>query len=521
MPHLNRGTKILPFIVAGILIFARAMAAQVVFPSNGDIATIAGNGVFGYSGNGVSALSAEVRPSFSVLDQKGNIYFSDYGVYIREISRSTGIITTIAGNGTSGDTGDGGPATSAGLDCDSGLAIDLAGNLYCSGLYGEVVRQIHYSLTRNEWIITRVAGTGTAGYSGDGGPAINAELHFPSGLALDNSGNLYIADEGNARIRKVSAATGIITTIAGTGTFGYSGDGGPAINAEFSSGLAGMAVDAAGDVFIADQWNNRIREIAASTGKITTVAGTGSAGYSGDGGPATSAEIYSPVSVAIDQNGNLFIGDDYNYRVREVNTSGVVSTIAGDGTDGYSGDGGYSNRAELNGTTSSVDTSGHLYISDYGNARLRVVTGTPPPAPPPPPPPQVATPWESGVIVTVNGIESSGFEIATSFICNGELCSCPGGSCISVISNNPESSPILPPTYSGANSFSVSYSVTLQDATPGAEIYADIIENGVSHPYTASSGGTISIAVLGGTTLTGTMYAVANGHQSLVAYLSF
>ena len=209
---------------------------------------------------------------------------------------------------------------------------------------------------------------------GDNGPATAAELSGPTGVAVDSAGDLFIADTGNDRIREVNHATGVITTIAGNGTEGYSGDNGPATAAELDD-PEGVAVDSAGDLFIADTGNNRIREVNLSTGVITTVAGNGTAGYSGDNGPATAAELYIPDGVAVDSAGDLFIADTATTRIREVNLStGVITTVAGNGTVGYSGDNGPATAAELDGPTGvAVDSAGDLFIADSANNRIREV----------------------------------------------------------------------------------------------------------------------------------------------------
>jgi len=219
-----------------------------------------------------------------------------------------------------------------------------------------------------------VAGSGIQGYSGDGGPATSAELNWPWAVAVDAAGNIYFTDTDNQRIRKVAVSTGIITTVAGTGTAGYSGDGGPATGAQLNSPF-GIAVDAAGNIYFADHFNNRIRKVTASTGDISTVAGSGTQGFSGDGATATSAEIYYPTSVAVDAVGNLYIADDVNDRIRKVTAStGIIQTLAGTGSTGYSGDGGPATSGELFWPYGvAVDTAGNIYIADKNNNRIRAV----------------------------------------------------------------------------------------------------------------------------------------------------
>ena len=217
-----------------------------------------------------------------------------------------------------------------------GVAVDSSGNIYLSDYSNARIREV-VKATGN--IIT-LAGTGTFAFSGDGGPATSAAISYPEGIALDSSGNVFFSDEGNERIREIVKTTGIITTVAGNGLGGYGGDGGQATSAEVFE-PNGVAVDSSGNLFIADYGNNRIREVAKATGIITTVAGTGSAGYSGDGGAATSARLDYPNGVAVDSSGNLYIADTSNYRIREVpKATGLISTIPGIGSSGYCGDGG-------------------------------------------------------------------------------------------------------------------------------------------------------------------------------------
>jgi sugar lactone lactonase YvrE len=221
-------------------------------------------------------------------------------------------------------------------------------------------------------VISTVAGNGTAGFSGDGGPATSAQLYNPYGVAVDTAGNLFIADATNNRVRKVTPG-GVISTVAGNGTGGYSGDGGPATAAQLYS-PTGVAVDTAGNLFIADPGNYRVRKVTPG-GVIGTVAGNGYQGHSGDGGPATAAQLYYPYGVAVDTAGDLFIADTNNYRVRKVTPGGVISTVAGNGTPGFSGDGGPATSAWLYMPFGvAVDTAGNLFIADYGNNRIRKVT---------------------------------------------------------------------------------------------------------------------------------------------------
>jgi len=332
--------------------------------SGGIITTIAGNGGFRFSGDGGAATDASLYQPWGVaVDSNGSLYISD-SVNKRVRKVSGGIITTVAGNGTYGFSGDGVPATRASFFDLSGIGVDAAGNLY---IVEAATSRIHKV---SGGIITTVAGNGFTGFSGDGGPATSASLFNPSAVAVDAAGNLYIADWENFRIRKVSGGT--ITTIAGNGSFGFSGDGGPATDASLAE-PADIAVDAAGNLYIADLQNDRVRKV--SNGIITTVAGNGTEGFSGDDGPATNASLNFPSGLAVDAKGDLYIADSLNNRVRKV-SSGIITTVAGSGTAGFSGDGGPATSASLSLPFSSgiaVDGAGNLYIADYGNDRIREV----------------------------------------------------------------------------------------------------------------------------------------------------
>jgi trimeric autotransporter adhesin len=336
---------------------------------------MAGDGTVGFSGDGGPATLAELYfPQDIVVDGAGNVYIADtWNHRIRKVTASTGVISTVAGNGTEGYSGDGGPATSAELNAPSGVALDGAGNIYIADSDNNRVRKV----TASTGVISTVAGNGVKGYSGDGGLATNAELNTIYGpgaaVALDAAGNIYIADQFNNRIRKVTVSTGIITTVAGNGTTGYSGDGAAAINAELN-GPDGVALDSAGNIYIADTYNYRVRKVTVSTGIISTVAGNGTDTYSGDGGPATSAGIYEPGKIALDAAGNIYI-PDMVYYVRKVTAStGIISTFAGNGTYSYSGDGGPATSAGLYYPVGvAPDTAGNIYIADRDNQRIRVV----------------------------------------------------------------------------------------------------------------------------------------------------
>lgn len=330
----------------------------------GNIYTIAGNGTCGYSGDGGKAVYAQLtRPRGVALDSQGNYYIADeYAHCIRKVD-TDGNISTIAGGGTSGD---GGPATSARLKFPVDVTVDEAGNLYIADTNNKRIRKVD-----TDGNISTVAGNGNGGYSGDGGSAVSAQLSYPHGIAVDKGGNLYISDRDAHCIRKVDTE-GIISTIAGTGTSGSSGDGGSATSAQLNCPY-GVAVDGAGNVYISEQQGHRIRKVDTD-GNISTVVGTGTGGYSGDGGPATSAQILAPWDVEVDEAGNLYIADTGNRRIRKVDAGGTITTVAGTGKRGYRGDGGPAAYAQFNSPSGiTVNSAGDLYIADFASYYIRFV----------------------------------------------------------------------------------------------------------------------------------------------------
>jgi hypothetical protein len=352
-------------IIIGIIIFLfNALHAQTY-----TINTVAGTGTSGYNGDSIPATSAKLAGPYGIAaDTSGNVYVpDDLNNRVRIITNDT--IYTFAGNGTGGYTGDNGPALVAELKHPTGVLVYDAYNIIISDGGNSVIREV------NSGNIITIAGNGTNGYSGDGGPATNAQLSFPSAIARDTLGNLYITDVSNQCIRKVDAATYFISTIAGNGTSGFSGDGGPATAAELSNPF-GIAVDPTGNIYIADQFNNRVRMIDTA-GIISTIAGNGTGAYSGDGGPATAAELDRPFAINLDNAGNIYVADYANNAIRKISVAGTISTIAGNGTAGFTGDGGPSTAAELHGPTGiSLDKNGNLYITDQGNQRIRELTLT-------------------------------------------------------------------------------------------------------------------------------------------------
>jgi sugar lactone lactonase YvrE len=313
----------------------------------------------------LSLLSAIGLTSMAV-DSSGNVYGVESGTSVVVKVTPSGVVSNFAGTGTSGYTGDNGPATSATLSSPGGVAVDAQGNVYIADIGNNVVRKVTPG-----GIITTEAGNGTSGYLGDGGAAMNAELSLAtsSGLAVDGSGNLYIADTNNHRIRKVTPAGGI-TTVAGDGTSGYTGDGAAATSAELNT-PKGLAVDNSGNLYISDTGASVVREINASTGYITTVAGNTTQGYSGDGGAATSASLNTPVSLAVGPNGSLYIDDSNNNRVRLVTTTGTITTLAGTGVTGAGSLPGASTQTSLTVPQAvALGPTGLLYIADSGSARI-------------------------------------------------------------------------------------------------------------------------------------------------------
>ena len=286
------------------------------------------------------------------LDASGNLYFADYcNMRVRKVDAATGIITTLAGTGVAGFNGDSQPATSAQLYYPAGVALDASGNLYIAEYFNHRVRKVDAATG----IITTVAGTGISGWNGDNQPATSAQLSGPVGVAVDASGNLYIADRGNELIRKVNTA-GIITTVA----FSPSED---------------VAVDASGNVYIADYPGHLVLKMDATTGTISTVAGTGVAGFNGDNQPATSAQLNGPTGLAVDASGNLYIVDYNDSRVRRVDAAtGIITAVAGTGDAGFNGDNQPATSAQLNLPVGvAVNASGNVYITDAFNARIRKV----------------------------------------------------------------------------------------------------------------------------------------------------
>ena len=318
------------------------------------MSSVAGTGVAGYSGDGGLATLARFNHTAGVaVDGSGNIYVSDldYNI-IRKVTKSTGIITTIAGLGYYGYSGDGGLATSALLFRPEGLAVDTSGNIFVADSFNFRVRKI----TKSTGIITTVAGTGGFGYTGNGRLATAATLSFPFDVAVDSLGNIFVADSDSSVIRKITKSTGIISTIAGTGTKGYSGDGGPATKATLFYPI-GIAVDTSGNIYVADSYNSAVRIITLSTGIITSM-------------PGISTPI---VDVAFDSLGNAFMLDvDHSTILMRKKSTGIITTVAGTGAYGYSGDGELATSSSLEELTFlAIGKSGTVYFTDENSYRVR------------------------------------------------------------------------------------------------------------------------------------------------------
>ncbi|MBV7329403.1 SMP-30/gluconolactonase/LRE family protein [Chloroflexi bacterium TSY] len=358
--------------------------------ADGIITTVAGIGIpTFYNGEHIAATDAQLGfPNGITVDSSGTLYFIDsYTQRIRKIENSTGIITTIVGTGERGYSGDDGPAINAQINALFGITLDDSGNLFIADTNNHRIRKVDATTG----IISTVTGTGERGYGGDNGPALDAQINAPHGIAVDDSNNLFFADAGNSRIRKVDVTTGIISTVAGTGIADYSGDGHSAINAHLH-GPSDVVVDNSNHLLIADRHNHRIRKVDAHTGTISTMAGIGPVGLLGDNGSATSALLQYPSDIVLDKSGNLFIADPGNKRIRKVDVAtSIISTVAGNGESGYSDDGEMATNVKLSiSSNMAVDRDGNLYLTDTYNHRIRKVDAT------------------TGIITTVAGIMAIG-----------------------------------------------------------------------------------------------------------------
>jgi sugar lactone lactonase YvrE len=336
----------------------------------GMIQTVVGTGEDGYSGDGGPATQARIGEAYGcTFDTKGNLYISDGRNHtIRRIDKGTGVITTVAGSGRQGYSGDGGPATAATLNNLYSLQVDTNGDIYIVDRLNAAIRKVD----AGTGIITTVVGTGEPGYGGDGGPGIRAQLREPNDCFLDGTGGLLIADIQDQRIRRLDLKTGVITTFAGTGEKQRAGDGKPATQASIM-GARAVCMDSKGNTYICEREGNGVRKVDAR-GVMSTFAGTGERGYSGDGGPALNATWGAPKAIRCDHRDNVIVVDTENHAIRRIDAvTGVVITIAG-GHRGGDGDGGLATKAGLERPHGcGIDLQGHLYIADGMNHRVRVV----------------------------------------------------------------------------------------------------------------------------------------------------
>ena len=362
------------FDAAGNLFVSEEYGHRVrrVAAATGVITTYAGTGTGGFAGDNGPATTAQLQnPQGIALDPAGNLYIADYGNHrIRRVDATTHMISTVAGTDASGFAGDGGEAKAASISAYS-VAVDNAGDIFIADADNQRIREVNAG-----GVISTAAGTGSRGFSGDGGAATAAPFMQPTSIALDAAGDIVIAELGNARVRRIDATTGVISTIAGGDGYAALGDGGLAVNANAGEPCS-VRFDAAGNLYFVDLENAVVRRIDATTSIITTVAGNGTNGFSGDGGPATSAELNEPVALAIDGQGNIFISDSSNHRIRRVDaTTGKISTVAGNGTGGFSQDGIAATSSELYFPLGiAVDSAGNLWIADNANNRVRRVNG--------------------------------------------------------------------------------------------------------------------------------------------------
>jgi len=351
-----------------LLLFPMCLSGQI-------LTTIAGTGAAGYYGDGGLAVNAQFNhPDKVTFDHSGNMYIADeHNHVIRKISTDN-VISTVAGNGhgagtiIGGYSGDNGPATNAELSRPDDVIFDAAGNMYITELGNCTIRKVTPG-----GIITTIAGTGAWGFNGDNISATSAQLADPFGIVFDNLGNLYFSDNANYRVRKIST-NGIISTVVGTGMQGDAGEGGAATAAQIRA-PGYLAISSSGELYIGDYMNHRVQKVDVS-GNIHTIAGTGTNSSTGDSGPASAATMQSPFGVFFDPGGNLYISDRVASVIREVNTAGIITTIAGTGTAGYNGENLPATSADINGDAlcSAIDEWGNLYMADPVNNRIRRIT---------------------------------------------------------------------------------------------------------------------------------------------------
>jgi sugar lactone lactonase YvrE len=489
--------------VAVLLSLAGTLRAQgpvlSVSPGN-SIRTIAGNGAAFFSGdNGPATSAALAKPTNVAADAAGNIYIADADNHRVRMVDTSGNITTFAGNGVQGFLGDGGPATSASLDTPTSVAV-YNNTVYIADSRNNVIRAV------SGGTITTVAGSnaGTAGYSGDGGPAITALLDCPRGVAVDANGNLYIADTKNHVVRLVAGGT--ISTLAGNGQQGFQGDNGSAIAASLDT-PSSIAVDLLGHIFVADTHNQRIREV--SGGKISTFAGNGALGFLGEGTPAVNAAFDHPLGVAADGSGNIYIADSNNQRVRRVDTTGTITTVVANGQEGFFGDGAQPLLASLDTPSSAFPFNGRLLVTDKDNQRIRLVDPTSVPLAD-----QIVGTASGPQRVTLSNIGGGTLTLNSVGLSSGDFTLVGGGSCGSSFPVNLAGAAsctleiVFAPTIVGPRSSTLQ----ITDNAPGSPQSITVVGNGiqdtttlalVSSQPTSTYGGSVTLAATitpGGTT---------------------
>jgi sugar lactone lactonase YvrE len=362
------------FLICDRPILLLALACAPLLAQQYTISTVAGDGV---------ADTVLNFPTAVAVDSSDNVYFGDWTGTVRKLWARGGAVTTVAGTGITGFSGDGGQATTARLGKIGGIALDASQNIYIVDGDNNRIRRVDVSTG----LITTIAGNGAKIDSGDGGPAADAGVALPTGITVDHEGDVYFSNW--SRVRKISARTGVIETVAGGSSTAFAGDNGPAIDALFWDPIA-FAVSRAGDIYVTDYENSRIRMVAASTGIVTTIVGNGpcpvapifpnltvcQGGFGGDGGPAKNATLNYPGAAAFDAEGNLYISDTIDHRIRRVDAStGIIYTIAGSGVSGFSGDGGPAVAAEMTFPAGiAVGGAGKVYFADENNHRIRMLT---------------------------------------------------------------------------------------------------------------------------------------------------
>ena len=489
------GPTFVTFDTDGNLYLAEPNDNKIRKVGGGVISTFLGNAP---NGDGAAAAGSDLLYPYTVgMDPNGNLYIVDtFGQRIRKVAAGSGMITTFAGNGVAGYSGDGGPASSAQISYPWGIACDSAGNVYIGD--GARIRKV----TAATGIITTIGGTGAGGASGDGGPATAATFGYQLELAVDGAGNIYVSDINANRVRKIAAATGIVTAFAGTGAAGFSGDGGPAVSATLNS-VPGIAVDAAGNVYLGDGNNYRLRKVDAVTGIITTIAGLGVWGDAGDLGPASQAQLPYMSGVAVDALGNIYIGEN-SARVRKISAAGIIDTIAGTGVPGYSGDGGQALQAELDFPAGlAVSGSGIVYFADSGNGRVRALT------------PPAGAPAVLSIVKSHSGSFSLGQPAATYTlsVSNGSSAGPTNGTPVTVTENMPAGLALVSMTGTGwtcpgttANNCTRSDVLAAGASYPPITMTAEVTASGtVTNQASVSGGGSVTADAADPASITGSV----------------